>query len=163
MATPTPHSPTATSRPVASIAEAEQLIGHLGDAIDRLSALLDEETTLVRAGRLNETGRLAPSKAELARLYVTDAAQVRANSAFISHHVQAKLAALRDRHERFQGRLELNLKVLATAHAVSEGIIRGVASEMARQAAPQTYAASGRPAPRPAARATAPISLSRMA
>ena len=163
MPAPTPHSPTPGTRPVASIAEAEQLIGQLGDAVDLLAAILEEETTLVRAGRLSETGRLNATKAELARRYAADAAQVRANSAFISHHVQGKLAELRKRHDRFQGRLELNLTVLATAHAVSEGIIRGVASEMARAAAPQTYAASGRPAARPAARATAPISLSRMA
>jgi hypothetical protein len=159
----TPHSQTPGTRPVASIAEAEQLIGQLGDAIDQLNAILEEETTLVRAGRLSETGRLNATKAELARRYAADAAQVRANSAFISHHAQRKLAELRKRHDRFQGRLELNLTVLATAHAVSEGIIRGVASEMARAAAPQTYVASGRPAARPAAHATAPISLSRTA
>jgi len=156
-------SPTPEPRPVASIAEAEQLIGHLGDAIDSLVAVLEEETTLIRAGRLSETARLNATKAELARRYAADAAQVRANSAFISHHVQGKLAELRKRHDRFQGELQVNLTVLATAHAVSEGIIRGVASEMARQAAPQTYAASGRTATRPAARAVAPISLSRMA
>jgi hypothetical protein len=45
---------------------------------------------------------------------------------------------------------------------VSEGIIRGVASELARQAAPQTYVASGRAAT-PRARAAQPISLSRTA
>ena len=159
----TPHSPNTAPRPVASIAEAEQLIGHLGDAIDSLVAILEEETTLVRAGRLSETARLNAAKAELARRYVADAAQVRANSAFISHHVQGKLAELKKRHGRFQGELEVNLTVLATAHAVSEGIIRGVASEMARLAAPHTYAASGRAVTPPAARATAPISLSRMA
>jgi hypothetical protein len=159
----TSHSQNPRPRPFASIAEAEQLIGQLGDAIDSLVAVLEEETTLIRAGRLSETARLNPTKAELARRYAADAAQIRANSAFISHHVQGKLAELRERHDRFQSRLEVNLTVLATAHAVSEGIIRGVASEIARQAAPQTYAASGRPATRPAARATAPISLSRMA
>jgi hypothetical protein len=163
MPAPNPHSPAPGPRPVASIAEAEQLIGHLGDAIDSLVAILEEETTLVRAGRLSETARLNATKAELARRYAADAAQVRANSAFISHHVQGKLAELRKRHDRFQGELEVNLTVLATAHAVSEGIIRGVASEMARQAAPQTYAASGRPTTRPVARTSAPISLSRMA
>ena len=159
----TPHSPNPGPRPVASIAEAEQLLGHLGTSIDSLIAILEEETTLVRAGRLSETIRLNATKTELARRYAAESAQVKANSAFISHHVQGKLAELRERHDRFQGRLEVNLTVLATAHAVSEGIIRGVASEIARQAAPQTYAASGRPATRPAARATAPISLSRMA
>ena len=92
MPEPAPHSPNTRPRPVASIAEAEQLIGQFGDAIDSLVAVLEEETTLIRNGRLRETPRLNASKAELARRYVADAAQVRANSAFISHHVQGKLA-----------------------------------------------------------------------
>jgi hypothetical protein len=156
----TPHSPAPASRPLASVADAEQLIAHLGDAIDSLAAVLEEETALVRAGRLSDSSRLNASKAELARLYVAGAARVKANSAFISHHAARKLAALRHRHDRFQGQLQVNLTVLATAHAVSEGIIRGVASELARQAAPQTYMASGRTAA-PKARAAQPISLSR--
>ena len=50
--------------------------------------------------------------------------------------------------------------MLATAHAVSEGIIRGVAGEMARQTAPKTYGMSGRPnAPRMQA---VPLALSRL-
>src|SRR5262249_27560191 len=57
----------------------------------------------------------------------------------------------------FRPLLQINLTVLATVHAVSEGIVRGVAGEMTRKAAPQTYGVSGRaiaPAPhtaRPAA------------
>ena len=39
--------------------------------------------------------------------------------------------------------LQVNLTVLATAHAVSEGIVRGVNGEMQRRAAPSTYTASG--------------------
>jgi hypothetical protein len=34
--------------------------------------------------------------------------------------------------------------VLATAHAVSEGIIRGVSGELARKQSPSTYGATGR-------------------
>ena len=38
----------------------------------------------------------------------------------------------------------MNLTVLATAHAVSESIMRGVSAELARKATPQAYGASGR-------------------
>jgi hypothetical protein len=40
--------------------------------------------------------------------------------------------------------LRTNLTVLATAHAVSEGIIRGVSGELARKETPTTYGATGR-------------------
>ena len=56
--------------------------------------------------------------------------------------------------------LQMNLTVLATAHAVSEGIIRGVSGELARTRAPQTYGASGR-ANAPDPRASQPLALSR--
>jgi hypothetical protein len=51
--------------------------------------------------------------------------------------------------------------VLATAHAVSESIMRGVSSELARKATPQAYGASGC-ATAPAAGAMQPLTLSRV-
>jgi hypothetical protein len=39
--------------------------------------------------------------------------------------------------------LQVNLTVLATAHAVSEGIVRGVNAEMQRRNIPNTYTAAG--------------------
>jgi hypothetical protein len=73
----------------------------------------------------------------------------------------AKLEALRLRHDAFRALLQINLTVLATAHAVSEGIVRGVSAEMAQKSAPQTYGASGR-ANVPKRSAAAPLAVSRM-
>ena len=70
------------------------------------------------------------------------------------------LDRLRRRHDAFQNMLRMNLTVLATAHAVSEGIIRGVSGELARKQAPSTYSASGR-AQAPSTKATQPLALSR--
>jgi len=50
--------------------------------------------------------------------------------------------------------------VLATAHAVSEDLIRGVSGELARRAAPQTYGATGRPTA-PSKSAIQPLAVSR--
>ena len=55
----------------------------------------------------------------------------------------------------------MNLTVLATAHAVSESIMRGVSSELARRATPQAYGASGR-ATAPGAAAMQPLTVSRV-
>ena len=70
------------------------------------------------------------------------------------------LAALRQQHDTFNALLKINLTVLATAHAVSEGLIRGAHSEVARKNAPQTYGNSGRPTA-PLKSAATPVSVSR--
>jgi hypothetical protein len=56
--------------------------------------------------------------------------------------------------------LQANLTVLATAHAVSEGIVRGVNGEMQRRNAPQTYTASGQHAAA-GTRQLSPLAVSR--
>ena len=70
------------------------------------------------------------------------------------------LDKLRRRHDAFQSLLQTNLTVLATAHAVSEGIIRGVSGELARKAAPSTYGANGR-ANLPSSKTSQPMAISR--
>ena len=62
----------------------------------------------------------------------------------LSKQVPDLLAALRKQHDTFNALLQINLTVLATAHAVSEGLIRGAHAEVARKNAPQTYGKSGR-------------------
>jgi hypothetical protein len=123
----------------------EQLIAHLQHAMHALRDMLEKEIELVRAGRLSEVARLEPSKAELARIFTTDAAMVKANAAFLKRELPALFEKLASWHVAFQKVVQVNLTVLATAHAVSEGIIRGVASELARKAAPSTYGRSSRP------------------
>jgi hypothetical protein len=60
----------------------------------------------------------------------------------------------------FRSMLQVNLTVLATAHAVSENIVRGVNAEMQRRNMPNAYTAAGtRAAPSP--RAAMPLSVSR--
>ena len=135
--------------PITTAIEAEDVIGHFIKIMDALLATVEEETNLVRDGRLRAITRLEQPKAELARLYIADLLRLRANQDYLKQAVPAVLHDLRRRHDTFRALLQINLTVLATAHAVSEGIVRGVSGELARKAAPQTYGASGRPnAPR---------------
>ncbi len=145
---------------IESKAEAENLVRHLLAAMDALVATVEEETALVRAGKLKDAAALEATKAELSRLYVADTAQVKANAKVLAREVPDLLAALRKQHETFSALLQINLTVLATAHAVSEGLIRGAAAEVARKAAPQTYGNSGRQNLPPRGAAT-PVSVSR--
>jgi hypothetical protein len=137
--TPAPAEPRLIDTP----AEARQVIGHLSDVMDALLTTVEKETELVRAGHLREAGTLEPTKSELARHYLADTARIKASMPYLRQALPQVIAALRERHHTFQTLLQINLTVLATAQAVSEGIIRGLSQEVARKEAPQTYAASG--------------------
>ena len=149
-----------TPAPIGSKAEAENLVRHLLAAMDALVATVEQETALVRAGKLKDAAALETRKAELAQIYATDSAQVKANIPLLSSQVPELLAALRKQHDIFNALLQINLTVLATAHAVSEGLIRGAHAEVARKSAPQTYGSSGRASTPPKNVAT-PVSVSR--
>jgi hypothetical protein len=62
--------------------------------------------------------------------------------------------------DNFRAVLQKNMVVLATAHAVSEGIMRRLSGDLARKAAPQVYGASGRTAA-PNPRHGRPLAVSR--
>ncbi len=128
--------------------------------MDRLAETIAEETTRARAGRLKAAAELSESKLELARLYSAESQRVKAQLAHAAIDAPGALEALRAKHAAFQSLLQTNLTVLATAHAVSEGIIRGVSGELARKRAPSTYGASGR-ASAPNTKTSPPLALSR--
>jgi hypothetical protein len=145
---------------IASAGEAEHAIAELNAIMDRLEHTLAEETARMRVGRLREALALEPVKADLARRFTAESERVRAARRLIAGSLPQELEALRQRHTAFQSLLQKNLTVLATAHAVSEGIIRGVSGELARKRAPSTYGATGR-ANGPSSKTSQPLALSR--
>ena len=147
--------------PVASPAEGEALMKHLMEVMDALLRAVEEETELVRAGLLVEAARLEATKAELSNMYLVAATRIQASQVYLDRVTPGIASELRQRHDLFRAVLQMNLTVLATAHAVSESIMRGVSGELARKATPQGYGASGRAA-LPAAAATQPLTLSRI-
>jgi hypothetical protein len=145
---------------IASEGEAVAVMDEIGKLMAELCDIVEEETTLVRGGRLTSAAKIAQRKAELARAFVDHASRVRASTRFLSRATPKLLDALRREHEQFRTKLQINLTVLATARAVSEGILRGVANELARRSSVQTYGASGRQQIT-GRRGAAPIALSR--
>ncbi len=145
---------------IANAGEAAQTIENLNAIMDRLTAAVEEETAHMRAGRLTEALAVEDTKVELARRYTVESGRLKAAEALIRSALPGALADLRRRHQAFQALLQTNLTVLATAHAVSEGIIRGVSGELAKKRAPSTYGASGR-ATAPAPTASQPLAVSR--
>ena len=147
--------------PVTTAADAERLAAHFIEIMDTLIGVVRKETDLVREGRLSEAAKLDSIKGDLARLYIADTLRLRASSKFLAEVAPDMFAKVRRRHNTFGALLQINLTVLATAHAVSEGIVRGVSSELARKSAPQTYRSSGRHVA-PTRSAAQPLTLRRM-
>jgi len=148
------------ANPIVNASAAEKAIADLESIMDQLEQALTEETARVRAGKLRDAGTLSETKIEFARLYAVESTRIRAAKETIERWVPGAFERLRKRHNTFQNLLQTNLTVLATAHAVSEGIIRGVSGELARKQAPSTYGANGR-AQAPSTKATQPLALSR--
>jgi hypothetical protein len=161
MSTAMAQAQPAPVRPIGSAAEGEALMKHLMDVMDALLATIEQETALVRAGKLADAAKLEATKAELSGRYLAEVAKFKASQVYLDRVKPAMAAELRRRHDLFRAVLQMNLTVLATAHAVSEGIMRGVSSELARKATPQAYGASGR-AMTPGPSAMQPLTLSRV-
>src|SRR6266550_1171396 len=152
---------TSAPAPVTTAADAERLAAHFIEVMDTLIGVVRKETDLVREARLSEAAKLESIKGDLARLYIADTLRLRASYKFLAEVAPDMFAEVRERHDTFPVLLQINLTVLATAHAVSEGIVRGVSSELARKSTPQTYGSSGRHVA-PSRTATQPLALSRM-
>lgn len=143
-----------------SAADARRVANELMEAMSALLSTIERETELVRAGKLREAMAFGPQKQDLSRRYVSAVGEVKANQKFLAQAAPDLMPTLHRHHETFRAMLQVNLTVLATAHAVSENIVRGVNAEMQRRSMPNTYTAAGlRAAPGP--RNITPISVSR--
>jgi hypothetical protein len=147
--------PTATTA-----AEARKLAETLMEVMSALLGVIERETELVRAGKLREALAFEPQKTELSRRYVNAVAQLKASQKYLAQTTPELLTTLHRHHDVFRAMLQINLTVLATAHAVSESIVRGVNTEIQRRNIPNTYTAAGRRAA-PGPRHMTPLAISR--
>lgn len=152
--------PTLKPAPIRTAEEGAHALTRLNAIMDRLETLVAEETARIRAGQLRSAVELDEEKVDLARTFAAESERLRASATIVSASLPAALDRLQARHEAFRKLLQTNLTVLATAHAVSEGIIRGVSGELARKQAPSTYGANGR-SNLPPPSASQPLSVSR--
>jgi hypothetical protein len=154
-------APPGTSRPIETAADARTAIGELTQVMDVLEAIVAQETKLVRAGELRKATGLGVEKTELSGRYFKGVERLKASRKLLSCLVPQDVEALARRHDLLQAALKTNLVVLATAHAVSEGIMRRLSSDLARKSSPAIYGASGRTtAPDP--KRAQPLAFSRM-
>ena len=154
-------TPAAAPAPAISTpAEARKLAEELMDVMSALLGVIERETELVRAGKLREAMALEQQKTGLTRRYVSAIETLRVAQEHLAQVAPDLLASLKRHHETFRAMLQINLTVLATAHAVSEGILRGVNTEVQRRNMPNTYTAAGRRAA-PGPRHITPLAVSR--
>ena len=136
-------------RRIETKAEAETLIVDIGGILERLEAVVGEETRLVRDAKVAAASALHETKAQLSGVYAAALETLHANATTVGRVAPVLLEQLRRRHEAFQGELQVNMAVLATARSVSETLVRGVADNLAERQTPKTYGARGRMAGTP--------------
>ena len=146
--------------PIATPADARKLAEELLDVMSKLLGVIEQETAFVRAGKVREGMRLEEQKTELTRRYVTAVETMRTAQKHLAQVAPELLASLKRHHDTFRAMLQINLTVLATAHAVSEGIVRGVNAEVQRHNMPNAYTAGGQRAA-PSSRQVRPLAVSR--
>ena len=141
---PNPAAIAAPPPPAATPAEARKLAETMMEVMNALLAVIEQETALVRAGKVREALKLEQTKNEMSRRYIAMITLLKASQRYLAQTTPDLLSALHRHHDVFRAMLQVNLTVLATAHAVSEGIVRGVNNEIQKRNIPQTYTAMGR-------------------
>lgn len=161
MPAPSPRPAPAPAPSVSTPADARRLAAGMIEVMTALLTIVEQETELVRAGKIREAMDLEPQKSEASRQYVQALTELGNSRDYLTRSTPELLTTLHRHHDTFRAMLQVNLTVLATAHAVSEGIVRGVSNEVQRRNLPQGYTAGGhRAAPTP--RQAAPLSVSRV-
>ena len=157
---PKPAPAAAPRVTISTPVEARKLAEELMDVMSALLGVIERETELVRAGKLHEAMQLEVQNSEQSRRYTLAVESLKNSQAYLSQVSPELLATLRRHHDTFRAMLQINLTVLATAHAVSEGIVRGVNTEIQRRNIPNTYTAAGQRAT-PGPRHITPLAVSR--
>ena len=153
--------PAPVPNPMASTpAEARKLAENMMDVMSALLGVIERETELVRAGKIREAMASEAKKSELSRRYVSAVTHLKASHKYLTETAPELLTTLHRHHDVFRAMLQINLTVLATAHAVSESIVRSVNTEVQRRNIPNTYTSAGRRVT-PGPRHMTPIAVSR--
>ncbi len=132
---------------------AEELCRLAETALSTLVDVMNQETTLLRAGHLREAGKLTPDKTGLAQDYVTLARAVQRQNQRLAAEAPDALDRLRAGHDSLATQMAENLRVLATAKTVTEDVLTDVARMVGQQDRARTYGTAGRVTADPAAAA----------
>ncbi|WDR03762.1 hypothetical protein PSQ19_06850 [Devosia algicola] len=113
-------------------------------ALNSLINVMNEETMLLRAGRLRQASTLTADKARLAQDYVVFARTVQRQNTRLRQEAPSSVDRLRVGHEQLATQMAENLRVLATAKTVTEDLLTDVAIAVGQQDRTSVYGAAGR-------------------
>ncbi len=130
--------------------EAIRFVEAFVGAIVALEGVLNEETAHLAAGRIRQGLAQEARKTELAGSYLQGLEVIRANGVALARFAPDAVLRLKEAQTALRGAIGRNQAVLATARAVSEGLIRAVADEVGRQSRPAGYGAGPPPGAGPA-------------
>lgn len=119
------------------------------NTLESLVIILNQETTLLRAGRTKDAGALTADKTRLAQDYMGFARSVQRQSRRLRQEAPGLVDALLAGHEKLAVQMAENLRVIATARAVTEDLLTDVARSITAKARPKTYGANGELAGQP--------------
>lgn len=111
--------------------------------LEELVTVMNEETTLLRAGRIRETGTVTAEKTALAQDYVGLVRSIQRQTGRLLKEAPEAVTALRAGHERLATQMAENLRVLATARTVTDTILSDVAQAVGQRDRAKTYGADG--------------------
>lgn len=125
--------------------EAERLLAAVSSLMDELTAALETETALIGAGRVRDGLAGEARKAELGQAYILKLQEAKASVLALTRFAPERLREFRAAQSVFERVLDRNQTVIATARAVSEGLMKGLAEEIERDSRPTLYGgAAGR-------------------
>jgi hypothetical protein len=122
-------------------------------ALAALVDVMNQETTLLRAGHMRQASTMTPEKARLAQDYVGFARSVQRQGPRLKVQAPDAIERLRLGHERLATQMAENLRVLATARMVTEDLLTDVAKIVGQQNKAKTYGRGGAITADPAASA----------
>jgi flagellar biosynthesis/type III secretory pathway chaperone len=113
------------------------------DTLEALVTIMNQETTLLRAGRLKEASTLTGDKTALAQDYVGFVRSIQRQTSRLLREAPDDVRQLRAGHERLATQMAENLKVLATARNLTDSMLTDVANAVAQRSRAKTYGADG--------------------
>jgi hypothetical protein len=120
-----------------------ELVTRVEATLNALVAIMNHETTLLRAGHVKDASALTSDKTRLAQDYVGLSRSVQRQLFRIREEAPDDLARLRGGHERLATQMAENLRVIATARDVTESVLTEVAESVGAQNRTKTYGATG--------------------
>lgn len=122
---------------------ADMLCHKTAATLEALCRAMNEETTLLRAGRYKETASCTAEKTRLAQEYVGFVRAVQRQSQRLLKEAPEAVQMLRAGHEQLVTQMAENLRVIATARTVTEDLLTDVAATVGQAQQTKTYGTTG--------------------